>query len=422
MNDTSLELKSTNLEFKSSGEDVNLAFAEFSRAFEAFRETNDDRLGQIESRMSSDVLTEEKLGRIELALDSTKARVDSLSLKARRPALGDTETRQTDTASREHKAAFNTYMRSGEATQLKSLEAKALSAGSGPDGGYLVPVPAERELLRRMSTLSPIRSLATVREIAGGQLKKAFSPTGPASGWVGEAAARPQTASQILADLTFPVMELYAMPSATQTLLDDGAIDIEQWIADEVETVFAEKEGQAFIAGDGIDKPKGILSYTNVANSSWTWGNIGYLATGVAGAFGASNPSDLLIDLVYSLKGGYRQNGTFVMNRTTQSAIRRFRDTQGNYLWQPPATLGGQAQLMTFPVVEAEDMPAIAANSFSLAFGDFRRGYLVVDRMGIRILRDPFSAKPYVLFYTTKRVGGGVQDFDAIKLLKFGVS
>jgi HK97 family phage major capsid protein len=415
MSDNSLELKST-------GDDVNLAFAEFSRAFEAFRETNDDRLGQIESRMSSDILTEEKLGRIEQALDSTKARVDSLSLKARRPALGEVESKQTDSASREHKAAFNTYMRTGEATQLKSLEAKALSAGSGPDGGYLVPVPAERELLRRMSALSPIRSLATVREIAGGQLKKAFSPTGPASGWVGEAAARPQTASQILADLTFPVMELYAMPSATQTLLDDGAIDIEQWIADEVETVFAEKEGQAFIAGDGIDKPKGLLSYTNVANGSWTWGNIGYLATGVAGAFGASNPSDLLIDLVYSLKGGYRQNGTFLMNRTTQSAIRRFRDTQGNYLWQPPATLGGQAQLMTFPVVEAEDMPAIAANSFSLAFGDFRRGYMVVDRMGIRILRDPFSAKPYVLFYTTKRVGGGVQDFEAIKLLKFGVS
>jgi HK97 family phage major capsid protein len=415
MSDTSLELKST-------GDDVNQAFAEFSRAFEAFRETNDDRIGQIESRMSSDVLTEEKLGRIEQALDSTKARVDSLSLKARRPALGEAESKQSDTVSREHKAAFNTYMRTGEATQLKSLEAKALSAGSGPDGGYLVPVPAERELLRRMSALSPIRSLATVREIAGGQLKKAFSPTGPASGWVGETAARPQTASQTLADLTFPVMELYAMPSATQTLLDDGAIDIEQWIADEVETVFAEKEGQAFVAGDGIDKPKGILSYTNVANAGWTWGNIGYLATGVAGAFGASNPSDLLIDLVYSLKGGYRQNSTFLMNRTTQSAIRRFRDTQGNYLWQPPATLGAQAQLMTFPVVEAEDMPAIAANSFSLAFGDFRRGYVVVDRMGIRILRDPYSAKPYVLFYTTKRVGGGVQDFEAIKLLKFGVS
>ncbi|MGL4635988.1 MAG: phage major capsid protein [Beijerinckiaceae bacterium] len=410
------------LETKSTGDDVNLAFAEFSRAFEAFRETNDERLGQIESRMSSDVLTEEKLGRIELALDSTKARVDSLSLKALRPALGETGAVHTDAASREHKTAFNTYMRTGEATQLKSLEAKALSAGSGPDGGYLVPVPAERELLRRMSSLSPIRSLATVREIAGGQLKKAYSPTGPASGWVGEAAVRPQTASQTLADLTFPVMELYAMPSATQTLLDDGAIDIEQWIAEEVEAVFAEKEGQAFINGDGVDKPKGILSYTNVANGSWTWGNMGYLATGVAGGFAAANPSDVLVDLIYALKAGYRQNGAFVMNRTTQATIRRFRDAQGNYLWHPPAALGSQARLMNFPVVEAEDMPAMTANSFSLAFGDFRRGYLVVDRMGIRILRDPFSAKPYVLFYTTKRVGGGVQDFDAIKLLKFGVS
>ena len=273
-----------------------------------------------------------------------------------------------------------------------------------------------------MAMISPIRGLATVREISGNQLKKAFSTTGPVSGWVGETAARPQTNSQVLADLTFPAMELYAMPSATQTLLDDGAIDIEQWIADEVETVFAEKEGQAFIAGDGVEKPKGILGYTNVANNSWTWGSVGYLATGVSGAFAASNQSDILIDLAYSVKGGYRQNGTFIMNRSTQSAIRRFKDTQGNYLWQPPATVGSSASLMNFPVVESEDMPGISANSFSVAFGDFRRGYLVVDRMGVRILRDPYSAKPYVLFYTTKRVGGGIQDFEAIKLLKFGVS
>jgi HK97 family phage major capsid protein len=305
---------------------------------------------------------------------------------------------------------------------LKQLEGKALSSGSGPDGGFLVPVPSERELLRRLAMISPIRGLATVREISGNQLKKAFSTTGPVAGWAGETLARPQTNSQILADMTFPAMELYAMPSATQTLLDDGAIDIEQWVADEVETVFAEKEGQAFITGDGIDKPKGILGYTNVANSSWTWGNMGYLATGVAGAFATANPSDILINLAYAVKGGYRQNGTFVMNRETQATIRRFKDTQGNYIWQPPASIGATASLMNFPVVEAEDMPAMAANSFSIAFGDFRRGYLVVDRMGVRILRDPYSAKPYVLFYTTKRVGGGVQDFDAIKLLKFGVS
>ena len=413
---------STAFETKAAGQDVTQAFEDFSRAFDAFRETNDDRLGQIEGRLSADVLTEEKLSRIDRSLDDTKARLDTLALKARRPSLGETEPARLDAATREHKQAFDAYMRTGDTASLKLIEAKALSAGSGPDGGYLVPVPAERELLRRMAVISPIRSIATVREISGSQLKKAFSITGPASGWANETAARTQTNSPILADLTFPAMELYAMPSATQTLLDDGAIDIEQWIADEVETVFAEREGQAFIAGDGVDKPKGILGYTNVANSSWTWGNVGYLATGVSGAFAAATPSDILIDLAYAVKGGYRQNGAFVMNRGTQAQIRRFKDAQGNYLWQPPIALGAPASLMNFPLIEAEDMPAIGANSFSVAFGDFRRGYLVVDRMGVRILRDPYSAKPYVLFYTTKRVGGGIQDFEAIKLLKFGVS
>jgi HK97 family phage major capsid protein len=410
-----------NFENKAVGQDVTHAFEDFSRAFEAFRETNDDRLGQIEKRLSADVVTEEKLIRIDRAMDENKSRLDALLLKSRRPHMGQADA-SIDGATREHKAAFDAYVRTGEVSSLKQLEGKALSSGSGPDGGFLVPVPSERELLRRLAMISPIRGLATVREISGNQLKKAFSTTGPVAGWAGETLARPQTNSQILADMTFPAMELYAMPSATQTLLDDGAIDIEQWVADEVETVFAEKEGQAFITGDGIDKPKGILGYTNVANSSWTWGNMGYLATGVAGAFATANPSDILINLAYAVKGGYRQNGTFVMNRETQATIRRFKDTQGNYIWQPPASIGATASLMNFPVVEAEDMPAMAANSFSIAFGDFRRGYLVVDRMGVRILRDPYSAKPYVLFYTTKRVGGGVQDFDAIKLLKFGVS
>jgi HK97 family phage major capsid protein len=409
------------IEIKAVGDDVGAAFAEFSRAFDAFRETNDDRLGQIERRLSADVLTDEKLSRIDRAVDEAKARIDALTLKARRPALGATSPCD-DSDEREHRAAFAAYMRGGDAAALVRAEAKAMSAGSGPDGGYIAPAPAERELLSRMAAISPIRAIASVREISGGQLKKAFSTTGPAAGWAAETAARPQTASPNLADLTFPAMELYAMPSATQTLLDDAAVDLEQWIADETAVAFAEKEGQAFVAGDGVDRPKGFLSYTNVANGAWSWGNIGYLATGVAGAFPASNPSDLLMDLVYSLKGGYRQNATFVMNRATQATIRKFKDGQGNYLWHPPAAPGAPATLMTFPIAEAEDMPAISANSLSIAFGDFRRGYLVVDRMGVRILRDPYSAKPYVLFYVTKRVGGGVQDFEAIKLLKFGVS
>jgi HK97 family phage major capsid protein len=285
-----------------------------------------------------------------------------------------------------------------------------------------VPVPAERELGRRLALISPIRQLATVREIAGASLKKAFSTTGPAAGWTAEATARTVTNSQVIADLTFPAMECYAMPSATQTFLDDSAIDAEQWIQDEVETVFAEQEGQAFINGDGVNKPKGFLQYTKVAQSSWSWDKTGYVATGVSGALPASNPSDLLLDFVYALKAGYRQNARFVMNRPTQAMIRKLKDTTGNYLWHAPAAAGAAARLMNYEVVESEDMPSVGADSYSVAFGDFKRGYMVVDRTGLRVLRDPYTAKPYVLFYTTKRVGGGIQDFDAIKLLKFGVS
>jgi HK97 family phage major capsid protein len=226
----------------------------------------------------------------------------------------------------------------------------------------------------------------------------------------------------VLAELSYPAMELYAMPAATATLLEDSAVNIDEWLAQEVDQAFAEQEGAAFVSGDGTNKPKGFLAYTTVANASWEWAKIGYIATGEAGDFPADDPSDVLVDLVYALKAGYRQNGVFVMNRKTQSVIRKFKDASGAYLWQPPSTATGRASLMTFPLVEAEDMPDIAANAYSIAFGDFRRGYLIVDRQGVRVLRDPYTAKPYVLFYTTKRVGGGVQDFDAIKLLKFAAS
>ena len=219
--------------------------------------------------------------------------------------------------------------------------------------------------------------------------------------------------------MTFPAMELYAMPAATQTLLDDAVVDIEQWIAEEVQAVFAEQESAAFVNGDGVNKPKGFLAVPHVDNAAWAWGSLGYVPSGAAGAFAASNPSDALVDLVYALKAGYRQNARFVMNRKTQGLVRRMKATTGEYLWAPPATPGAAATLMNFPVVEAEDMPDVSADAPAIAFGDFNRGYVVVDRRGVSVLRDPYSAKPYVLFYTTKRVGGGVQDYDAIKLMKF---
>ncbi|MCC2097409.1 MAG: phage major capsid protein [Hyphomicrobiales bacterium] len=410
------------MELKTAANDIAGAVDDLHHAFAAFRETNDTRLDQLEQRLSADVLTEEKLARIDNALDETKARMDRLMLERGRPGLGRDGSIGHSTAAREHKAAFLAYMRSGESGGLKALEEKTLSAGSGPDGGYLVPQPTEREILQRMVAISPIRSIASVREISTATFRKAFSASGPAAGWVAETDPRPQSASQQLSDLTFPAMELYAMPAATQTLLDDAAVDVEQWIAEEIDAVFAEQESAAFVNGDGVNKPSGILNYPRVDNASWSWGSLGYTATGVAGDFAASDPADVLVDLVYSARAGYRQNARFLMNRKTQAAVRKLKTSAGDYIWAPPAGAGQQATLMNFSVVESEDMPDIAADAPAIVFGDFQRGYLIVDRMGIRILRDPYSAKPYVLFYTTKRVGGGVQDFDAIKLLKFGVS
>ncbi len=380
-------------------------------AFEAFKEANDERLEQIEKRMSADVVTSEKVDRINKAMDE-------LILKSRRPALGGELKNEPS----EHKKAFEQYVRKGETQGLFSLEAKAMSVGSGQDGGYLVPPEVEAEIGRLLSKASPMRQIADVRQISATLYKKPFNTNGAATGWVGETAARAQTASPTLAELQFPTMELYAQPAATQALLDDSIVNLDQWVAQEVETVFAEQETDAFLNGDGVTRPKGILAYTKVAQSAWTWGNTGYIATGVAGAFAATNPTDKLVDLIYATKAAYRQNARFMISRATQAQIRKFKDAQGNYLWQPAATADGNAMLLNFPVVESEYMPDIGTDTFSVAFGDFKRGYLIVDRVGTRILRDPFTAKPYVLFYTTKRVGGGMQDFDAIKLLKFGIS
>ena len=393
-----------------------------NRHFEAFKDENDTRQSLAEKGRSVDVLVEEKLARITQALDEAQSRLDSALRQQRRPMLDGAEHDATSPQHRQYKSAFHDYMRSGETAGLKALELKALSAGSPTDGGYLVTPPVEREILKRMSVASPIRSIASVQQISTATYRKAYSTTGPGSGWIGETVTRPQTASQVIADLSFPTMELYAMPAATQTLLDDGAVNVEQWIAEEVQVVFAEQEGAAFVNGDGVTKPLGFMTPPKIAQANWIWGRLGYVVTGLSAGFNTTNGSDALIDLIYAVKAGYRQSGSFVMNRKTQAAIRKLKATTGEYLWQPPAVLGQPATLMNFPLVEVEDMPDIAADSFSVAFGNVARAYLIVDRIGIRVLRDPYSNKPYVMFYTTKRVGGGVQDFDAIKLLKFGTA
>ena len=403
-----LEIKATT---GGSPKDINVMIDQFMHAFEEFKTTNDQRIGQLETRNNADVLTLEKVSRIDAALDGYKSAMDRVTMERARPAL---EIGNSDFHSDEYKEAFSAYVKRGEE--------KALSIGSNPDGGYLVPDETATEITRLLTSISPIRSIAGVREISSSVYKKPVSISGPAVGWVGETAARPETTSQTLAEVTYQTMELYAMPAATSAFLDDAVVDVGQWIADEINTAFAEQETAAFVNGDGVNKPTGFLQATQVAQDSWTWGNIGYVPTGVSGDFPASDESDALIDLVYALKSGYRQNATWVMNRKTQSAIRKLKDADGNYIWQPASVAGGRASLMGFDLVEAEDMPDIAPDSTSIAFGDFSRGYLIVDRRGVNVLRDPFSNKPYVQFYTTKRVGGGMHNYDAIKLLKFATS
>ncbi len=358
------------------------------------------------------------MARIDQAVGAAQARLDRVMSEARRPQLAGF-AEQAAVSAPEAKAAFEGYIRSGRDL---GLELKAGLSSASNSAGYVVPLETERAIERRLMAGSPMREICSVRTVNSGVFKKPVSTAGIASGWVAETAARPETDPATLALLEFPSADLYASPAATQSLLDDALINLDEWLAGEVEDAFAAQETTAFVTGNGTNKPKGFLAYDAVADASHAWGSIGYVASGASGTFASSNPADKLIDLIYSPKAQYRPNGRFVMNRKTVGAVRKFKDADGNYIWAPATRPGETASLLGYPVTEIETMPDIAANSLSIAFGDFQRGYLIVDRAGVRVLRDPYSAKPYVLFYTTKRVGGGVQNFDAIKLMKFAAS
>ncbi|PWW00233.1 HK97 family phage major capsid protein [Hoeflea marina] len=389
--------------------DIAEAFDEFGEAFREFRATNDARLAQLERRGSADALTEDKLRRLDTAL----ADFDRLVVRAARPPLGgpggDGEVR----------AAMNAYVRKGRTDGYEGLEGKGMSVGSEADGGYLVPDETETALTAALRDESPIRALASALTISTSLYKRPFVVSGAGSGWVAETAARVETSTPQLAELGFPAMELYACPAATKQLLDDSVVDIETWLVGEMATAFGEQETRAFIEGDGLTMPRGILAYPRVAHDAAGFGQVGTLATGTPGDFDPDAPADVLLDLVHSLGARYRRNGVFLMNRMTLSAVRRLKNADGDYLWQPRLGEGLETSLMGFRVEECEDMPDIAPGAPAIAFGDFRRAYLIVDRQGVQILRDPYSAKPYVLFYATKRVGGGITDFNALRLLTF---
>ena len=323
-----------------------------------------------------------------------------------------------------HQKAFNAYLRSGDDDGLRglTLEGKALSTAVAADGGYLIDPQTADRIRSMLFATSSLRSVANVVQIDASSFDVLIDRSEVGSGWATEAAATVETATPQIERISIKLHELAAMPKASQRLLDDSAFDVEGWLAEKIATRFIRAEAAAFINGDGVDKPKGILLPAKVANASWTWGSIGYIPTGAAADFLATNPADCIINLVYALGADYRANATFVMNSKTTGAVRKMKDADGRFLWLDGIAAGEPARLMGYPVLICEDMPDIAANAHAIAFGDFRAAYTIAERPDLRILRDPFSAKPNVLFYANKRVGGDITDYAAIKLLKIAVS
>lgn len=393
------------------------AVEEINAEFAAFRAANDEHLKEVAKRFD-DVVAREKVERINDRITVLDKDIGKLNAQLASVQTGAANS-NVNPIRAEHGTAFGKFVRRGVDAGLRDLEIKAaLSTDSSPDGGYTVPEELDRNITRVLTTDVAMRSLATVQPVGGLVFKKIHNVGGATSGWVGERESRTETNTPALREMSFPTFELYAMPGTTQQMLDDSFVNVESWLADEIGIQFAEAEGDAFINGNGVNKPRGFLQVPTIADASYAWGSLGFTVSGHASSFASSNPTDAFITLAYSLKRGYAANASWLMSRATQASVRKFKDGQGNYIWQPMATAGQPATLLGYPVNTDDYMPAVGANAFPVAFGDWRRGYLIVDRVGVRVLRDPYSSKPYVLFYTTKRVGGGVQDFAAIKLMK----
>ena len=348
--------------------------------------------------------------------DDRMNKLDRKTMTNARTALA-----QAASADAPHQKAFAAYLRSGEDDALRGLEmeGKALGTAIAADGGYLVDPQTADTIQNTLSSTASIRSIASVVNVDATSYDVLVDHSEMGAGWATEASAVTETDTPKIERISIPLHELSALPKASQRLLDDSAFDIEGWLAGRIADKFARAEANAFIEGDGIDKPTGLLTYGTVANDSWTWGNLGYVPSETAGGITRADP---IIDLVYALGAEYRANATFVMNSKTAGHIRKLKDNDGRFVWVDGLAMGEPARLLGYRVLIAEDMPDIADNAMSVAFGDFSAGYTVAERPDLRVLRDPFSAKPHVLFYATKRVGGAVSDFAAIKLLKFAAS
>ncbi len=356
-------------------------------------------------------------------VDGTKSDIKNLqgqmtkiSLAAARPTL---ESGEKSMGHPQAVAFVDQYLRQGNDQEIKSL-----TGARGSDGGYAVPRHIDAMIGKTLTDISPIRSLATVVQTGSSGYRKLVTNGGTPSGWVSERAARPETNTPKFNEISPPTGELYANPAASQAMLDDAAFDVQNWLTDEIAREFARAEGSAFVNGSGVNQPRGFLNeaISDAEDADRNFGTLQYIATGSDGDFGSDNPQDHIIDLVHSLGASYRQGAAFVMNSSTLAHIRKFKTSDGAFLWHPSLAAGQPDTLLGYPVVEAEDMPDVAANSLSIAFGNFRNGYLIAERNATQILRDPFTNKPFVHFYAAKRIGGQVMNSEAIKLLKFSAS
>jgi HK97 family phage major capsid protein len=359
---------------------------------------------------------------MNLKLRKQEERIAMLTTKTMthaRPAL----SAQVETGA-PHRKAMESYLRCGDDDALRGieLEGKAMNTAINAEGGYLVDPQTAETIQSVLRSASSLRAVANVVTVDATSFDVLVDSTEVGAGWADEVTDTSETDTPTIERISIPLHELSAMPKASQRLLDDAAFDIEGWLAGRIADKFARAEADAFINGNVAGRPSGLLSHSKVDNDAWSWGNLGYVATGTAGDFDSTNAADAIVDLVYALGARYRANATFVMNSKTAGAVRKMKDADGRFLWLDGLSQGEPARLMGYPVLIAEDMPDIGADSMAIAFGDFGAGYTIAERPDLRVLRDPFSAKPHVLFYATKRVGGDVTDFAAIKLLKFGVS
>lgn len=410
-------------------EELKTTIAAIGTAFEEFKSENDAKLKDLATKGTVDALLTEKVDKINaditalLAMKDDLEKLDKIVGRMSLPGGGGGST-TVNKVGAEHKAAFEKWFRRGGEANLEAVRGLQVQAGlstlSDPDGGYLVAPPEFDQAIDRVAgTISVMRNLATVRSIGANTYKKIVNIGGASSGWVAEKESRSETSTPTLKEIAINMKEIYAEPGATQISLDDAYMNLESWLADEVSIEFNEQEGAAFITGDGVSKPHGIAGYPMVADSNYEFGKIGYVASGAAAKL---ENTDKLFALQHALKPSYRNGATFLMNDSTCEKIRTLKDTEGNYLWRPGIMEGAPDLLLGKPVAYDDNLADIAAGAFPLFFGNFKRAYLILDRMGIRILRDPYTSKGNVLFYTTKRVGGGVVMFEALKALKIAAT